>query len=64
MPYMIQAEQEGERIVATRNSPASAVVLAMKWTEKGLQAVVILTESGRRHDVSAAQKRLIHGLKL
>jgi hypothetical protein len=64
MPYMIQAEREGERIVATRNNPASAVVLAMKWTEKGLRAVVILTESGRRHDVAAAQKRLIHGLKL
>ncbi len=64
MTYMIQAEQDGKRIVATRTSPASAVVLAMKWVENGLTSVQILSEAGRAHDVSGAQRRLARGLRL
>jgi len=64
MAYRIQAERDGQSVVASRNSPASAVVLAMKWTESGLQAVMIVNEAGRSHDVRAAQRRLVHGLRL
>ncbi len=64
MSYTIKGEQGGNRVVATRNSPASAVVLAMKWAENGYQSIRIVNRDGRAHDVSGARQRLARGLRL
>lgn len=64
MAYTIQAERAGQPVMETRNSPASAVVLAMKWTEHGFQAVQIVSTEGRTHDVKSARQRLARGLRL
>lgn len=64
MPYTICAERNEQSRSETRVQPASAVVLALKWTAEGYQVVRIISENGRSLDVRTAQQRLARGLRL
>lgn len=64
MRYVISASCGGEMRSDTRVSPASAVVLAMKWLSEGFKDVQIVGPKGHSHDVNSAQKRLSRGLRL
>jgi hypothetical protein len=45
--FVVSARRDNGLIQQTRKHPASAVVLALKWREKGYADVVVLDPSGR-----------------
>ena len=64
MQHVISAPRGDETLLDTRASPASAVVLAMKWLFNGYKDVQIVGSNGRVHDVNLAQQRLRRSLRL
>jgi hypothetical protein len=51
MRFMVRGVKDGAIVAQSRAMAASAIVLAMKWTENGVQDVAIQSPNGRSSDI-------------
>lgn len=56
MIYSIRGVNGCESVSETRKNPASATVLAMRWTDRGVKSVEIVTSDGRCFSVEAFRR--------
>ena len=63
MPYTVRARQDGQPVSTTRLQAGSAIVIALRWAEKGCQAIVIVDDEGRPQSLEDAQQERLRRLR-